>query len=88
MSDIKDKYVKLAILVLILLDVFLVVYSCENRQRYDPLEIIAPVEANMVVVDLENGNDGDSDRYVIDEIEFDDPGQPDENSEITTYLDP
>lgn len=43
MSNIKDKSIKLAILCLILLDIFLVLYSCENRQRFNPSENSMPI---------------------------------------------
>jgi hypothetical protein len=51
MSNIKERSVKLAILCLILLDIFLVLYSCENRERFDPTDNSMPIVTTAKVSD-------------------------------------
>jgi hypothetical protein len=53
MSNLKDKSVKLAILCLILLDIFLVLYSCENRQRFNPSDNSMPIVTSAKLPDME-----------------------------------
>lgn len=53
MSYLKDKSIKLAILCLILLDIFLVLYSCENRQRFNPSENSMPIVTSAQAIDSE-----------------------------------
>ena len=64
MSNIKDKSIKLAILCLILLDIFLVLYSCESRQRFNPSDNSMPIVTSAQAIDSEEpgnavvGSDG------------------------------